>query len=90
MSLTHLFPSETPKMKVKSELDEEMSMANRLNAQRLGVTLRKHLLKLPKAHKWVFLSFYSTIDKVLSKERMISVCLRESLPSSKTRRLARE
>ena len=50
-------------MKVKPELDEEMSVANRLNAQRLGVTLR-NLLKLPKAHKWVcFEFFYSNIDK---------------------------
>ena len=48
---------------VKEELDEEMSTANRLNAQRLGVTLR-NLLKLPKAHKWVcFEFFYSNIDK---------------------------
>ena len=47
----------------KEELDEEMSTANRLNAQRLGVTLR-NLLKLPKAHKWVcFEFFYSNIDK---------------------------
>ena len=73
-------------MKVKPELDEEMSVANRLNAQRLGVTLR-NLLKLPKAHKWVcFEFFYSNIDKYAinsvikffaeccSKERMISVC----------------
>ena len=50
-------------MNVKPELDEEMSVANRLNAQRLGVTLR-NLLKLPKAHKWVcFEFFYSNIDK---------------------------
>ena len=73
-------------MKVKPEHDEEMSVANRLNAQRLGVTLR-NLLKLPKAHKWVcFEFFYSNIDKYAinsviqifaeccSKERMISVC----------------
>ena len=50
-------------MSAKEELDEEMSTANRLNAQRLGVTLR-NLLKLPKAHKWVcFEFFYSNIDK---------------------------
>jgi hypothetical protein len=50
-------------MKMKPEHDEEMSVANRLNAQRLGVTLR-NLLKLPKAHKWVcFEFFYSNIDK---------------------------
>ena len=50
---------------VKTELEEEISMGNRLNAQRLGVALR-NLLKLPKAHKWVcFEFFYSNIDKVL-------------------------
>eukprot|EP00090_Calanus_glacialis_P030185 TRINITY_DN4862_c0_g1_i8.p1 TRINITY_DN4862_c0_g1~~TRINITY_DN4862_c0_g1_i8.p1 ORF type:complete len:607 (-),score=246.35 TRINITY_DN4862_c0_g1_i8:42-1862(-) len=84
-------PIKTPKeMKVKPELDEEMSVANRLNAQRLGVTLR-NLLKLPKAHKWVcFEFFYSNIDKVLFQgENDFSVCLRESFPQLKTRRLAR-
>ena len=45
------------------EMDEKISVANRLNAQRLGVALR-NLLKLPKAHKWVcFEFFYSNIDK---------------------------
>merc|ERR1719319_637754 len=65
-------------------------MANRLNAQRLGVALR-NLLKLPKAHKWVcFEFFYSNIDKVLFHgENDFQVCLRESLPQLKTRRLSR-
>jgi len=89
-------PVKTPKkmtveeLVAKEELDEEMSTANRLNAQRLGVTLR-NLLKLPKAHKWVcFEFFYSNIDKVLFKgENDFSVCLRESFPQLKTRRLAR-
>ena len=92
-------------MKVKPEHDE-MSVANRLNAQRLGVTLR-NLLKLPKAHKWVcFEFFYSNIDKyainsviaafyqffcrvLFQGENDFSVCLRESFPQLKTRRLAR-
>ena len=52
-----------PDHKVKTDLEEEISVANRLNAQRLGVALR-NLLKLPKAHKWVcFEFFYSNIDK---------------------------
>ena len=51
------------KSKSKLELEEEMSLTNRLNAQRLGVALR-NLLKLPKAHKWVcFEFFYSNIDR---------------------------
>ena len=76
--------------KIKTELEEEISMGNRLNAQRLGVALR-NLLKLPKAHKWVcFEFFYSNIDKVLFQgENDFQVCLRESLPNLATRRLSR-
>ena len=58
-------PSKSKKVgeKTKQELYEEMSLTNRLNAQRLGVALR-NLLKLPKAHKWVcFEFFYSNIDR---------------------------
>ena len=59
-------PSKSKKLggeKTKQELYEEMSLTNRLNAQRLGVALR-NLLKLPKAHKWVcFEFFYSNIDR---------------------------
>merc|ERR1719394_808137 len=75
---------------IKNDLDEEISVANRLNAQRLGVALR-NLLKLPKAHKWVcFEFFYSNIDKVLFQgENDFSICLKESLPNLSTRRLSR-
>ena len=58
-------PSKSKKLgeKSKQELYEDMSLTNRLNAQRLGVALR-NLLKLPKAHKWVcFEFFYSNIDR---------------------------
>ena len=81
---------EIPELKMKTELEEEISMGNRLNAQRLGVALR-NLLKLPKAHKWVcFEFFYSNIDKVLFQgENDFQVCLRESLPHLATRRLSR-
>ena len=81
---------EIPELKLKTELEEEISMGNRLNAQRLGVALR-NLLKLPKAHKWVcFEFFYSNIDKVLFQgENDFQVCLRESLPNLSTRRLSR-
>jgi len=80
----------TEEMRLQQELEEEMSITNRLNAQRLGVTLR-NLLKLPKAHKWVcFEFFYSNIDKVLFQgENDFSICLKESFPQLKTRRLAR-
>ena len=81
---------EIPELKMKTELEEEISMGNRLNAQRLGVALR-NLLKLPKAHKWVcFEFFYSNIDKVLFQgENDFQVCLRESLPNLSTRRLSK-
>jgi len=49
----------------QQHFEEEISVGNRLHAQRLGVALR-NLLKLPKAHKWVcFEFFYSNLDKVL-------------------------
>ena len=62
-------PSKSKKLgeKTKQELYEEMSLTNRLNAQRLGVALR-NLLKLPKAHKWVcFEFFYSNIDRFVTE-----------------------
>jgi len=70
--------------------DDHISILNRLNAQRLGVALR-NLLKLPKAHKWVcFEFFYSNIDKILFEgENDFMVCLKESFPQLKTRRLSR-
>jgi len=78
------------KVKPRPDVDEEMSFANRLNAQRLGVALR-NLLKLPKAHKWVcFEFFYSNIDKILfCGENDFIICLKESFPQLKTRRLSR-
>lgn len=78
------------RVKPDSQLEEEISAGNRINAQRLGVALR-NLLKLPKAHKWVcFEFFYSNIDKVLFQgENDFLVCLRESFPQLKTRRLTR-
>jgi len=78
------------KVKPDTQLDEEISAGNRINAQRLGVALR-NLLKLPKAHKWVcFEFFYSNIDKVLFQgENDFVVCLKESFPQLKTRRLTR-
>lgn len=78
-------------VKIKEELDDEgLTIPDRLNAQRLGVALR-NLLKLPKAHKWVcFEFFYSNIDSVLFHgENDFMVCLRESFPHLKTRRLTR-
>jgi len=70
--------------------EDTLSLLNRHNAQRLGVALR-NLLKLPKAHKWVcFEFFYSNIDRVLfNGQNDFMVCLKESFPQLKTRRLSR-
>ena len=55
-----------------------------------GVALR-NLLKLPKGHKWVcYEFFYSNLDQVLFEgENDFMVCLKESFPQLKTRRLTR-
>ncbi|ODM87623.1 Protein lin-9 [Orchesella cincta] len=51
----------------------------------------RNFLKLPKSHKWVCYEwFYSTIDQVLFKaENDFQMCLRESFPALKTRKLTR-
>lgn len=58
--------------------------------QRIGLRLR-NLLKLPKAHKWVSYEwFYSYIDRPLFEgENDFQICLRESFPQLKTRKLTR-
>ena len=78
------------KNKGRQELEEEADNVSSLNARMLGYALR-NLLKLPKAHKWVcFEFFYSNIDKVLfGGENDFQVCLKESFPNLKTRRLTR-
>ena len=81
----------SPKKLVKPEPGElELSSPEKKHAQSLGVALR-NLLKLPKAHKWVcYEFFYSNLDKVLFEgENDFMVCLRESFPNLKTRRLTR-
>lgn len=70
--------------------DPELSSPEKKSAQRLGVALR-NLLKLPKGHKWVcYEFFYSNLDQVLFEgENDFMVCLKESFPQLKTRRLTR-
>ena len=70
--------------------ESELTSPEKKNAASLGVALR-NLLKLPKGHKWVcFEFFYSNLDKVLFEgENDFMVCLRESFPLLKTRRLTR-
>lgn len=59
-------------------------------AQAIGVRLR-NLLKLPKAHKWVCYEwFYANIDEQLFLgENDFSICVRETFPGLKTRKLRR-
>uniref|UniRef100_A0A8D2LK54 Lin-9 DREAM MuvB core complex component n=1 Tax=Varanus komodoensis TaxID=61221 RepID=A0A8D2LK54_VARKO len=59
-------------------------------SQKIGLRLR-NLLKLPKAHKWcIYEWFYSNIDKPLFEgDNDFCVCLKESFPNLKTRKLTR-
>ncbi|XP_071099415.1 protein lin-9 homolog isoform X1 [Haliotis cracherodii] len=59
-------------------------------AQAIGVRLR-NLLKLPKAHKWVcYEYFYSNLDiPLFLGENDFCICLRESFPQLKTKKLRR-
>ncbi|XP_075060450.1 protein lin-9 homolog isoform X2 [Mixophyes fleayi] len=59
-------------------------------SQKIGYRLR-NLLKLPKAHKWcIYEWFYSNIDKPLFEgDNDFCVCLKESFPNLKTRKLTR-
>ena len=70
--------------------DLELTSPEKKSAQQLGVALR-NLLKLPKAHRWVvFEFFYSNVDRALFEgETDFMVCIRESFPQLKTRRLTR-
>ncbi|MEQ2304633.1 Protein lin-9 [Ameca splendens] len=59
-------------------------------SQKIGLRLR-NLLKLPKAHKWcIYEWFYSNIDRPLFEgDNEFCLCLRESFPNLKTRKLTR-
>ncbi|KER23306.1 hypothetical protein T265_08791 [Opisthorchis viverrini] len=59
---------------------------SQVNAVRL-----RNVLKLPKAHKWVFYEwFYSNLDRpLLLGENDFRICLRENFPNVKTRNLSR-
>ncbi|XP_029041613.1 protein lin-9 homolog isoform X3 [Osmia lignaria lignaria] len=85
----------TPTMttiKQEKEPDKPMqpSSPDRKIGQKIGMRLR-NLLKLPKAHKWVCYEwFYSNIDKTLFEgDNDFMICLKESFPQLKTRKLTR-
>ncbi|KAI4495050.1 PREDICTED: protein lin-9 homolog isoform X1 [Polistes canadensis] len=79
---------------VKQEKEHDKSMQppspDRKIGQKIGMRLR-NLLKLPKAHKWVCYEwFYSNIDKTLFEgDNDFMICLKESFPQLKTRKLTR-
>ncbi|XP_015429096.1 PREDICTED: protein lin-9 homolog isoform X2 [Dufourea novaeangliae] len=86
-----LTPSMTP-IKQEKEPDKPIqpSSPDRKIGQKIGMRLR-NLLKLPKAHKWVCYEwFYSNIDKTLFEgDNDFMICLKESFPQLKTRKLTR-
>ncbi|KAK3101456.1 hypothetical protein FSP39_003703, partial [Pinctada imbricata] len=67
-----------------------LSAADKRAAQAIGVRLR-NLLKLPKAHKWVCYEwFYSNLDiPLFLAENDFCICLKETFPQLKTKRLRR-
>ncbi|KAE8744983.1 hypothetical protein FOCC_FOCC008395 [Frankliniella occidentalis] len=86
-------PVVTPKPVVSKpppDPPELQTSPDRRLGQKIGMRLR-NLLKLPKAHKWVCYEwFYSNIDKTLFEgDNDFMVCLRESFPQLRTRKLSR-
>ncbi|XP_032673646.1 protein lin-9 homolog isoform X1 [Odontomachus brunneus] len=88
---SHSTPTTTP-IKQERENDKPLppSSPDRKIGQKIGMRLR-NLLKLPKAHKWVCYEwFYSNIDKILFEgDNDFMICLKESFPQLKTRKLTR-
>ncbi|XP_011170709.2 protein lin-9 homolog isoform X2 [Solenopsis invicta] len=84
-------PVTTP-VKQEKEPDKiaQLASPDRKIGQKIGMRLR-NLLKLPKAHKWVCYEwFYSNIDKILFEgDNDFMICLKESFPQLKTRKLTR-
>lgn len=83
-------PITTPIKQKGSDKLSQPSSPDRKIGQKIGMRLR-NLLKLPKAHKWVCYEwFYSNIDKILFEgDNDFMICLKESFPQLKTRKLTR-
>ncbi|XP_077669798.1 protein lin-9 homolog isoform X1 [Eretmochelys imbricata] len=75
---------------VPQKFTATMPTPDKKASQKIGLRLR-NLLKLPKAHKWcIYEWFYSNIDKPLFEgDNDFCVCLKESFPNLKTRKLTR-
>ncbi|XP_020710811.2 protein lin-9 homolog isoform X1 [Athalia rosae] len=84
-------PVTTPiKQEKEPERPPQLASPDKKIGQKIGMRLR-NLLKLPKAHKWVCYEwFYSNIDKTLfDGDNDFMICLKESFPQLKTRKLTR-
>ncbi|OCT77534.1 protein lin-9 homolog [Xenopus laevis] len=89
--LTTRSPKRNPKTTVvPQKFNVTMTTPVKKASQKIGYRLR-NLLKLPKAHKWcIYEWFYSNIDKPLFEgDNDFCVCLKESFPNLKTRKLTR-
>ncbi|XP_071595869.1 protein lin-9 homolog isoform X2 [Heliangelus exortis] len=75
---------------VPQKFNTTMPTPDKKVSQKIGLRLR-NLLKLPKAHKWcIYEWFYSNIDKPLFEgDNDFCICLKESFPNLKTRKLTR-
>ncbi|XP_043915573.1 protein lin-9 homolog [Protopterus annectens] len=75
---------------IPRKMTPTMGTPDKKASQKIGLRLR-NLLKLPKAHKWcIYEWFYSNIDKPLFEgDNDFCVCLKESFPNLKTRKLTR-
>ncbi|XP_038047498.1 protein lin-9 homolog isoform X1 [Patiria miniata] len=87
---SHSVPSTPHKSSAAAIQNLILSTPAKKSAQKTGARL-KNLLKLPKAYKWcIYEWFYSNIDKALfSGENDFLICLRESFPQLKCRKLTR-
>ncbi|KAL5006694.1 hypothetical protein ScPMuIL_015500 [Solemya velum] len=89
---TNYSPVRSPKKqpKITGSTNKSLTGPEKRAAQAIGVKLR-NLLKLPKAHKWVCYEwFYSNLDVPLFLgENDFCICLQETFPQLKTKRLRR-
>ncbi|XP_014666074.1 PREDICTED: protein lin-9 homolog [Priapulus caudatus] len=85
----HITPRKVPQHK---QLPKPIGLSSpdKRNAMQLGMQI-KNLLKLPKAHKWVYHElFYSSLDAVLfNGENEFCMCVRESFPRLKGKTLTK-
>ncbi|KAM6270503.1 protein lin-9 homolog isoform X2 [Falco biarmicus] len=87
---TPIWKSKNAGSAVEMKFNTTMPTPDKKASQKIGLRLR-NLLKLPKAHKWcIYEWFYSNIDKPLFEgDNDFCVCLKESFPNLKTRKLTR-